>query len=176
MAMAMVPRYVRRSGDALCGLGVLRPIELYRAILAQTQDCFIEVFQWRRGEVAFVRGARSHEETFPLGVDPFELVLRSVREHYPPEELEAMLEPLQDDVLLSPVVPLPVRLEAFRFGDAEQDVIKRIRTPMTIADVLIASRKFATREETFRAIFCGLSADLLRSARWTEFTSVRVGG
>ncbi|CAN5925480.1 hypothetical protein BH11MYX4_BH11MYX4_23250 [soil metagenome] len=171
MALAMLPRYSGRLGDALCGLGVLRPIELFRAILQQTQDRFIEVFQWRKGEVCFVRGARSHEETFPLGIDPFEIVLRSVREHYPAAELEAILQPLEDSVL-EPVVPLPVRLEAFRFGEAEELVIRRIKAPTTIGEVLEAARKHASHEETLRAIFCGLSCDLLRSERWQAFTSV----
>jgi serine/threonine-protein kinase len=171
MGLAMLPRYAGRLGDALCGLGVLRPIELFRAINQQTQDRFIEVFQWRKGEVAFVRGARSHEETFPLGVDPFELVLRAVRQHYPAAELEAILSPLEED-LIAPVVPLPVRIEAFRFGDAEENVLKRITEPALIGDVVRASRKFATSEETHRAIFCGLSCDLLRSDRWKAFTSV----
>jgi serine/threonine protein kinase len=171
MGLAMLPRYAGRLGDALCGLGVLRPIELFRAIAQQTQDRFIEVFQWRKGEVAFVRGARSHEETFPLGMDPFELVLRAVREHYPAAELEAILSPLEEDPIV-PVVPLPVRIEAFRFGDAEENVLKRIKEPTLIADVVRASRKFATREETHRAIFCGLSCDLLRSERWNSFTAV----
>jgi hypothetical protein len=171
MGLAMLPRYAGRLGDALCGLGVLRPIELFRAIAQQTQDRFIEVFQWRKGEVAFVRGARSHEETFPLGVDPFELVLRAVREHYPAAELEAILSPLEEYPIV-PVVPLPVRIEAFRFGDAEENVLKRIKEPALIGDVVTATRKFATREETHRAIFCGLSCDLLRSERWQAFTAV----
>jgi serine/threonine-protein kinase len=174
MGLAMLPRYAGRLGDALCGLGVLRPIELFRAIAQQTQDRFIEVFQWRKGEVAFVRGARSHEETFPLGMDPFELVLRSVREHYPAGELEAILGPLEED-LVAPVVPLPVRIEAFRFGDAEEHVLKSIKQPTLIGDVVRSARKFATREETHRAIFCGLSCDLLRSERWQAFTSVPLG-
>jgi len=171
MALAMLPRYQGRLGDALCGLGVLRPIELFRAIHAQMKDRFIEIFSWRKGEVAFVRGARSHEETFPLGMDPFELVLRGVRDSYPPEELEAILGPLEEDVV-SPVTPLPVRIEAFRFPDAEEGVIKAITSPMAIGDVLRACRRFATREETHRAIFCGLSCDVLRSERWQAFTSV----
>jgi serine/threonine-protein kinase len=174
MGLAMLPRYAGRLGDALCGLGVLRPIELFRAINQQTQDRFIEVFQWRKGEVAFVRGARSHEETFPLGMDPFELVLRAVREHYPAAELDAILGPLDED-LVAPVIPLPVRIEAFRFGDAEEAVLKQIKEPTLIGDVVRASRKFATREETHRAIFCGLSCDLLRSERWKAFTSVPLG-
>jgi eukaryotic-like serine/threonine-protein kinase len=171
MGLAMLPRYAGRLGDALCGLGVLRPIELFRAISQQTQDRFIEVFQWRKGEVAFVRGARSHEETFQLGVDPFELVLRAVRQHYPAGELEAMLGPLDED-LVSPVRPLPVRIEAFRFGEAEEGVLKLVKEPMLIADVVQAARRFATREEALRTIFCGLSCELLRSDRWQAFTAV----
>ena len=171
MALSMLPRFNGRLGDALCGLGVLRPIELFRAIHQQTIERFVEVFHWRKGEVAFVRGARSHEETFPLGVDPFDLVLRGVREAYPPEELEAILGPLEEDVL-EPVRPLPVRIEAFRFPEGEELVLKSVAAPARIGDIARNAKRFATREETFRAIFCGLSCDLLRSARWSDFTSV----
>jgi serine/threonine protein kinase len=171
MALAMLPRYGGRLGDALVGLGVLRPIELFRAIHQQVLERFVEAFHWRKGEMAFVRGARSHEETFPLGIDPFELVLRAVREAYPQEELEAILGPLEEDVV-EPVRPLPVRIEAFRIGDAEEAVLKSIEAPVAIGDLVKQSRKFATREETLRAVFCGLSCDLLRSTRWKEFTSV----
>ncbi|MBX3189944.1 MAG: serine/threonine protein kinase [Labilithrix sp.] len=171
MALAMLPRYAGRLGDALCGLGVLRPIELFRAIHQQRQDRFLELFHWRKGEIAFVRGARSHEETFPLGIDPFELVLRGVRDGYPADELEAILGGLEEDVL-EPLTPLPVRIEAFRFPEAEETVLRRIKQPVSIGEVINTSRKFATREETLRAIFCGLSCDLLRSARWQAFTSV----
>jgi eukaryotic-like serine/threonine-protein kinase len=171
MALAMLPRWSGRLGDALCGLGVLRPIELFRAIQQQRQARYLEVFHWRKGEVAFVRGARSHEETFPLGFDPFELVLRGVRDAYSAEELEAILSPLEED-FIEPVVPLPVRLEAFRFGDAEEHVIRSIKARTSIADIVKSSRRFATREETYRALFCALSCDLVRSVRWTAFTSV----
>jgi serine/threonine-protein kinase len=171
MALAMLPRFGGRLGDALVGLGVLRPIELFRGIHQQTQDRYVELFHWRKGEIAFARGARSHEETFPLGFDPFELVLRGVRDAYPAEELEAILGPLEEDVV-EPVRPLPVRLEAFRFGDAEEHVLKTLDKPTLLADVLENTKRYATREETFRAIFCGLSCDLLRSARWQAFTAV----
>src|SRR5262249_26700917 len=149
--------------------GVLRPIELFRAIHQQTQERFIELFHWRKGELAFVRGARSHEETFPLGVDPFALVLRGVREGYPAEELEAILGPLEEDVL-EPIIPLPVRIEALHFPEAEEQVLRRIKHPVSIGEAIKTSSKFATREETLRAIFCGLSCDMLRSSRWLAFT------
>lgn len=171
MALAMLPRFSGRLGEALCGLGVLRPIELFRAIHQQMQDRYLEIFSWRKGEVAFVRGARSHEETFPLGLDPFDLVLRGVRDSYSQEELEAILSPLEEDVI-EPIIPLPVRIEAFRFSDAEEHVLKSIQSATSIPDIVRSSRRFATREEIYRALFCALSCDLLRSKRWTAFTSL----
>jgi serine/threonine-protein kinase len=171
MALAMLPRFGGRLGDALCGLGVLRPIELFRAIQQQMHDRYVELFHWRKGEIAFVKGARSHEETFPLGFDPFDLVLRGVRDAYPAEELEAILGPLDEDVV-EPVRPLPVRIEAFRFPDAEEQVLKKIEQPAAIGEIVKKARRFATREETLRALFCGLSCDLLRSSRWKDFTAV----
>lgn len=166
MALAMLPRFDGRLGDALCGLGVLRPIELFRAIQQQMHDRYLEVFSWRAGEVAFVRGARSHEETFPLGLDPFELVLRGVRDAYEAAEVEAILAPLGDDEI-APVVPLPVRLEAFRLPEPEEHVLRSVTRPMPVEDIARGARRFATREEALRAIFCGLSCDLVRSRRWT---------
>jgi serine/threonine-protein kinase len=171
MALAMLPRFNGRLGDALVGLGVLRPIELFRAIQQQLQDRFCEVFQWRKGDLAFVRGARSHEETFPLAFDTFALVLRSIREHYAVAELEAILGPLEEDVL-EPVSPLPVRIEAFRFSDTEETILKSVKQPTAIGEVVKMSRGFATREEALRTIFVGLSCDLVRSARWKQFIAV----
>ncbi len=167
MALAMLPRFNGRLGEALCGLGVLRPIELFRAIYQQMQNRYVEVLQWRKGEMAFVRGARSHEETFPFGFDPFELVLRGVRDAYSTEELEAILSPLAE-ASIEPVVPLPVRIASFRFAEAEEKVLKSVVASTTFAEVLKSARRFAARDEIYRALFCALSCDLLRSDAWTQ--------
>jgi serine/threonine-protein kinase len=172
MALAMLPRFNGRLGEALCGLGVLRPIELFRAVLQQLQDRYLDIFQWRKGDVAFVRGARSQEETFPFGLDPFELALRGLREAYNLAELEQMLAPLEDD-LLEPVVPMPVRLEAFRFSDAEEYVIRGIQRPTSLGDIVRMSRRFATKDEVYRAVLCALSCSIVRSDRWTVLTVSR---
>lgn len=172
MALAMLPRFGGRLGDALVGLGVLRPIELFRAIHDQTQDRFVEMFKWRKGQMGFVRGARSHEETFPLGVDPFELLVRGVRDGYPPAELEAILSPL-DEEIVEPIVPLPVRLESFRLPEHEEQVLRLVDGKSTLHKIVaeMVAKRVADPEETLRAVFCGLSFDILRSQRWQLFTS-----
>jgi eukaryotic-like serine/threonine-protein kinase len=172
MALAMLPRFGGRLGDALVGLGVLRPIELFRAIHEQTQVRYVEIFGWRRGEIGFVRGVRSHEETFPLGVDPFELVARGVRENYPAAELEAILSPLEEEIV-EPVVPLPVRIETFRLPEREANVLLSIDGKSTLPRIVAQMSKSgeADPEEVLRAVFLGLSCEVLRSQRWNVFTS-----
>jgi serine/threonine-protein kinase len=177
MALAMLPRFGGRLGDALVGLGVLRPIELFRAIHEQTQSRFVEVFKWRRGEFGFARGARSHEETFPMGIDPYELIARGVREGYSSQELEAILSALDEEVL-EPVLPLPVRIETFRLPEREANVLREIDGKSTLRKVSaeMSDQRKADPEEVMRAVFLGLSCEILRSHRWTVFTSTPPGG
>lgn len=161
MALAMLPRFGGRLGDALVGLGVLRPIELFRAIHQQTEERYLEVFRWRAGELAFARGARSQEETFPLAVDPFELLARGVREGYGPEEIAALLNPLSDRPL-EPVVMPPIRVEAFRLDDRHLRVLRRVDGVRTIRALEAEAASFASPAEVRLAVFLGLSCGVLQ--------------
>jgi eukaryotic-like serine/threonine-protein kinase len=167
MALAMLPRFGGRLGDALVGLGVLRPIELFRAIHDQIQERFIEVFTWGGGEIGFARGARSHEETFPLGVDPYELIARGVRHGYSYEELQATLQPILEEVI-EPVLMPPVRIELFRLPERDAFVLDSIEGKTTIARVMasLTSKGEADPEEVLRAVFLGLCCELVRSPKW----------
>lgn len=168
MALAMLPRFGGRLGDALVGLGVLRPIELFRAIHDQMQERFLDVLSWRKGDVAFVSGARSHEETFPLGVDSFELITRGIKEGYRPTELAELLDPLADD-LLSPVPLPPLRIGTLRLPEREAYVLRCVEEEITLNDLRTKMREqdAASDDEVLRAVFIGLTCDLIRSLRWT---------
>jgi len=163
MALAMLPRFGGRIGDALVGLGVLRPIELFRAIHEQTRYRFLEIYRWKRGELAFARGARSQEETFPLGVDPYELIARGVRDGYDAAEIEAMLGPIGEQIL-EPVALPPVRLEAFRLSDAETRVLRRVDGTFTVNRLLASG--VGDPEDVLRAVFIGLSCELVHATTW----------
>jgi serine/threonine-protein kinase len=167
MALAVLPRFGGRIGDALVGIGVLRPIELFRAIHDQTQERLVEIFRWKRGEIAFGRGMRSQEETFPLGVDTYELIGRGIRHGYRYDELEAMLAPVREEVL-EPVVTPPVRLEMFRLPEREAAVIEAVTTKTTLSKVMAerTSSGASDPEEVLRGVFLGLACELLRSPKW----------
>lgn len=167
MALALLPRYGGRLGDALVGLGVLRPVELFRAIAAQVRARFLEAFRWRRGEYFYVRGVRSHEETFPLGLDPIEL-LRDAAGNAHNEELEAALAPVREQILsLVPVPPIP--MDAFRLGDAQQLLLRGVKGDTTFAAILaretaaVGSAKKLDADDVYRAFYLGLSCGLIRA-------------
>jgi serine/threonine-protein kinase len=167
MALAMLPRFGGRLGDALVGIGVLRPIELFRAIHDQTQERLIETFRWKTGELAFARGTRSQEETFPLGVDTYELIGRGIRHGYSYQELEALLAPVREEEL-EPVPVPPVRLEMFRLPEREAAAIDAVEGKTTLGRLVdrLTANGVADPEEVMRATFLGLACELLRSPKW----------
>ncbi|HEY1695781.1 MAG TPA: serine/threonine-protein kinase [Polyangiaceae bacterium] len=167
MALAMLPRFGGRLGDALVGIGVLRPIELFRAIHDQTEERLLEVFHWKGGEIAFARGVRSQEETFPLGVDTYELLGRGIRRGYAYSELEVLFAPIREEVI-EPVPNPPVRREMFRLPEHEAAVLEAVRGKTTIARLVaqVGDAGTADPEEVLRAVFLGLACELLRCPKW----------
>jgi serine/threonine-protein kinase len=167
MALAMLPRFGGRLGDALVGIGVLRPIELFRAIHDQTEERLLDTFRWKSGELAFARGVRSQEETFPLGVDTYELVGRGIRHGYGFAELEVLLAPVHEEVI-EPVLIPPVRREMFRLPERESAVLAAIQGKTTLNKLVaeLSGTGVADPEEVLRAVFLGLSCELLRSSHW----------
>jgi serine/threonine-protein kinase len=167
MALAMLPRFGGRLGDALVGLGVLRPIDLFRAVHEQTQQRLLDTFGWKSGEIALARGVRSQEETFPLGVDTYELIGRGVRHGYGKEELDAMLAPIREEVL-EPVAVPPIRLEMFRLPEREAAAVDAVTGKTTLSKLVaqLASSGTADPEEVTRGVFLGLACELLRCPKW----------
>jgi serine/threonine-protein kinase len=164
MALALLPRYGGRLGDALVGLGVLRPMELFRAITAQVRDRFLEAFRWRRGRWAFVPDVRSHEETFPLGDSAFGLLRQAVATAHL-SELEASLTPTWEKVIVrdhAPAIPDVF----FELAPAWRRVLDALGTQKTTPAALIASAKTLgfEVEDAYRALVLGLACGLAREA------------
>jgi serine/threonine-protein kinase len=165
MALAMLPKFGGRLGEALVGLGVLRPIELFRAIHEQVQDRFVEVLGWREGEMVFVRGARSHEETFPLGVDTVELIARGVHERYASPELDKMFLGLED-AMLEPVPHPAVRLETLRLPEREGYMLRSITMPTTLGELAESRPRGIELADVQRAVLIGIAFELVVCEAW----------
>jgi len=163
MALAVLPRYDGRLGDALVGLGVLRPIELVRAVQTQVRKRFLDAFTWRTGEWKFVRGARSNEETFSVGHDSWEL-MRDAAGAAHLQELESALEPLRERVL-SQSLKAPMPLSVYRLPDTWGRLIEGVNGKGTLSSIIAReSAEGRDVDEVYRALYLGLSCELIRAA------------
>ena len=161
MALALLPKYGGRLGDALVGLGILRPVELFRAISEQVRGRLMEAFRWRRGEWAFVRGARSHEETFPMGQDPYELLRDAANEAHL-EEIESVLDPLRERVVERCRQGPP--LSTFHLNPSWTRVLDAVSGDTTLGGLLARqSASGADLEPAYRALYLGLACGLVRT-------------
>jgi serine/threonine protein kinase len=164
MALAMLPNYGGRLGDALVGLGIMRPHELFRSVSDQVRDRYLEAFRWSKGQWAYVRGERCNEETFPLPQSELEL-LRDAAMQPEPQQMEAALKPLHSRVLrLSTKALAPVR--AFRLPPAWERVIGQVDGTATTAIVIAraSTRHGLPPMDAQRAIYLGLSCELIEAA------------
>jgi serine/threonine-protein kinase len=168
MALAMAPRYGGRLGDALVGLGVLRPIEIVRAHMEQMRLRFVELVGWKRGQFSFVSGARStDEETMPEAFNPIELITRGIVEGYSYEALLSVLAPLEDSLIL-PLPRAPVSVTSLKLGAGETAVLESIGGRQTLAQIANEASRLGTsdHEGVLRAVLVGLSSGSFVSPAW----------
>ncbi len=162
MALAVMPRYGGRLGDALVGLSVLRPITLVKTIRAQARARFLEAFSWHTGEWTYVRGVLSGEDTFSVTPDPYDLMYQAAL-NATEEEVHAVLAPLGSRILTRPSSAMPLRL--YRLPPSWIDLLEQVRGDLSL-DALVAQRaeRMLTRDELARAIYLALCCQLLRAA------------
>jgi serine/threonine-protein kinase len=161
MALALLPRYGGRLGDALVGLGVMRPVELFQAVSEQVRGRYLEAFRWDRGEWAFIEGDRSGEEVFPFAHDAREL-LRDAARAADPERLAAMHAPLAQQPLVRVASP-PAPRSAYRLPAAWERVLD-FPDGRTVREILDRERPRGASavDEAHRALHLALSCDIVR--------------
>lgn len=155
MGLALMPRYGGRLGDALVGLEILRPIDLFRAISSQVRERLLEAFCWSWGRWAFVPEARSHEETFLIGETSYPL-LRDAVLGMCIQEIEANLRDVWELALIKQEV-LEERAHAF---DLPPRWLKTLRIAhQTTVGAIIAES--SDTDNAYRALFLGIRCGLV---------------
>jgi serine/threonine-protein kinase len=164
MGLALMPHYAGRLGDALVNLGVLRPVQLYRAVAAQVRERYLESFGWRSGEWLYVRAAESKEETYPIEQDA-QVLMRDAAMQLNPSELEAALSPLWEKVVRPKSQP-PAPLSSYQVPDAWHWVITQARGEATVGSLFArcCRQSGLDEEDAMRALYLGVSCELLDAA------------
>jgi serine/threonine-protein kinase len=164
MGLAVLPQHKGRLGDALVALGVLRPVELYRAVANQVRGRYLDAFGWRRGEFLYVRGKQSREETYPIEQDAH-VLMRDACGALHASELEAALAPLWEKVLRAPVTGL-AGVSTYQLPDSWTWVIQQARGDQTVGSLFArcTMQSGLDVEDAMRALFLGVSCRLLEVA------------
>ena len=74
MALAMMPHYGGKLGDTLVGLGLLKPLEVFRHLTRQVRTKIIDVCTWNKGSFSWYAGRENPREAFPLDFNAFEIL------------------------------------------------------------------------------------------------------
>jgi serine/threonine-protein kinase len=162
MGLALMPRFGGRLGDTLVGLGVLRPVELYKAIAGQVRERYLEVFRWSAGQWAFRFGAKHDEETFPLDQGSHEL-LRDAAMSADEAELRTVLASALDKVIVREATP-PAPIAAYALPEPWVRLLD-VQGDLTFRSIL--EREAANGSDVdrvYRAFYLGLSCQLVRAA------------
>jgi len=120
-ALGALPEYAGKLGDTLVGLGLLKPLDVFRLLSQQVRERVIDVFTWTEGTFAFFRGVSNAQESFPLGLDTFEMLGAGVL-NLPYELLERRFAGVLDCHVAKSERPR-VPPEAFRLGPTPGEVL-----------------------------------------------------
>ena len=142
LALAVLPRYGGRIGDTLISMGLVGPVDIFRAIREQGRDRVADLFSWTAGAVTFYRGQTAPHVEFPLDLDLASLMLAGLEAAKPGDapmedhrhQLDRIVvaRPAQDDqVMLGGVIwpPVVARVQTL------------VRTPTTLREVLKAAAR-----------------------------------
>jgi serine/threonine-protein kinase len=161
MGLAVLPQHKGRLGDALVSMGVLRPVELYRAVAAQVRGRYLDAFKWRRGEFLYVRNKASHEETYPIEQDAH-VLMRDASMALHASELEAALAPLWEKVIRPPLDP-QISMSAYQLPDSWRWVLQQARGDQTVGSLFArcTMQSGLDAEDAMRALFLAISCRLV---------------
>jgi tetratricopeptide (TPR) repeat protein len=98
--IAEVTHREERLGDYLIQHGLVTPHDLFQHLTEQLREKVYEVFNWRVGHYAFYEGQEFQGSLLPMNQNPWELVSEGVRQGYDLNELEELMSPYFDRVLL----------------------------------------------------------------------------
>ena len=131
MALAVLPRFHGRLGDTLVGLGLMKPLDVFRHLLRQVREKLVQIFAWSEGSFRYYRGRQNNQEAFPLGLDAFAIIGAGVAS-LPLQQVVDHLARFADRRVRRAERERP-RPEQFRVGKGPEELLQRLDGQRTIA-------------------------------------------
>jgi len=131
---------------------------VFRLLSEQVRDRVIDVFAWTEGSFAFYRGVENRQESFPLGLDTFEMLGAGVV-NLPEELLEARFASVAD---LHPAAAARRRFDpdAFKIGPTPGAVLEMLDGQRTLRRWLSSFADPDERLTFLRTLYLLVETDL----------------
>ncbi len=71
MALAMMPHFSGKLGDTLVGLGLVKPLDIFRHLTTQVCSKIVDVCTWSKGSYQWFDNRTNDQEVFPLDLSAF---------------------------------------------------------------------------------------------------------
>jgi serine/threonine protein kinase len=164
LALAVLPRYSGRMGDTLISMGLVGPVDIFRAIRDQGRDRVADLFLWNGGQLAFYRGHTAPHVEFPLDLELPALMLAGLETAKPGEAVQNDHRENLDRTLS----PTPPRDDLFAFEQviwppAVTGVRELLRRPTKLRELLQYAHKHRNfiAGDVLRAVEILLAAGLI---------------
>jgi len=159
-ALAILPTYGGKLGEALVALKLLRPMQVLRLLTHQVRQKVFHAFAWSSGMATFYQGVTCERDAAPLGLDAFEVLAAGVAAL--PNAL--LTERLATAMKRSPraVSPPPVPPDVFRVGGYPSQVYGQLQGDRTLAELIDqaedADASASLARMTYLLLECGLAS------------------
>jgi eukaryotic-like serine/threonine-protein kinase len=164
LALAVLPRYGGRIGDTLISMGLVGPVDIFRAIREQGRDRVADLFLWRSGAVTFYRGQTAPPVEFPLDLDLPALMLAGLEAAKPGE---SPMESARNDLDRTLVVQQPsddlFTLDNVMWPPSVMRVQALVQAPITLRQVIKSARAGGLESgDVLRAVEILLAASVVK--------------
>jgi eukaryotic-like serine/threonine-protein kinase len=163
MALVALPRYDGRLGDTLIGLGLVDPVEVFRAIQNQGRARVADIFRWSTGRVTFYRGVAPQRIDFRLDLDLPELMLAGL-EHA--DVANSLIERYRKDpdTMFAPIRPPPSYAMAINWPPAILTVIGALGTGRKLGETLaiLQTGRNVANAEAIRALEVAIASGIVQ--------------
>jgi eukaryotic-like serine/threonine-protein kinase len=162
MALAMMPHYGGKLGDTLVGLGLMKPLDVFRHLTRQVQSKLVDVCTWERGMYGWYEHQRNPREAFPLDLEPY-VVLGAGAMAMPGPRVASWCR-RRADLRLVKVDPPKIGVGAFRLGAEAELLWRSLDGTRTLMQLALGRAQGDPRDNLLRMCFLFVHTQLVRDA------------
>jgi serine/threonine protein kinase len=162
MALAMMPHFGGKLGDTLVGLGLMKPLDVFRLLTRQVRHKLIDVCTWNKGTYTWYPWRENHRESFPLDLDPYEVLGAGAMAQ--PEDVIWRWSESVSSVRPRPTTRIGVRPEQFKVGPLGRTVLEGLSGERTISDLIVRGLGAVDRLDMLRLVFLFMETGLVSDA------------